>query len=204
MGVGANGVEAEHLPGHLKAGDLFTAVHGQYAGLEKPCTHGVERAQRICGAIQRSTFFTLTRCGISVSRRPTSRSVRPMGKHSSKTLQLAQVVFKCWTCTRRGVDFIAQASCTHIFPLLNIQISEKDRCKLYIVEPLIAFECNESRATPPNGCFLHAPRCEGYSEGVPTIGCTIRRRSVEHFRFNHPDAAWHFIQQRFGGTAEQA
>jgi hypothetical protein len=45
----ADAVHAENFASHLKAGDLMTAVGGQYLGLEKAQLDRVDRGERIAG-----------------------------------------------------------------------------------------------------------------------------------------------------------
>lgn len=48
-------IEAHDLAGHLKAGDLITAVLGGLAGLEKPSSYYIQRGERLAVVKQGST-----------------------------------------------------------------------------------------------------------------------------------------------------
>ena len=57
--VAGNAVQAQHLAGHLKAGDLLVPVFGRHIGLEKPGANGKQVGEFFAVVKQQTAFFDL-------------------------------------------------------------------------------------------------------------------------------------------------
>ena len=95
----ADAVQAEHLAGHLEAGDLLAAVLAGDAGLEEAGAHGVERLEAVAGAEQR----------LAARHRATllDQIVQPLELvvgHAHRQAQLAQVAARAGHLEGLGAD----------------------------------------------------------------------------------------------------